>query len=99
MTKVTNIYIDTTGFTDEQYDKTNKALDELKGNGFEGWSLEEAAKPAHATFLFLDCDGCRQYFDDLEEAKHYFLLRDCRPASFDELLEMVAPDVPNDTQP
>ena len=89
MTKVTNIYIDTTGFTDEQYAAADSAMDGLKSSDIIGWPVGDIHPDTKAyPILCIDCAGDRQYqnnvdeFDEDDDAKY------CQPVLLSDLVEM-----------
>ena len=99
MTKVTNIYIDTTGFTAEQYAITERAIDELKTGQRRGWLGIESPIDKAYRVLTLDRDGDRGYYDSVGQMRGAKYSSSCKPVTLEKLLEMAAPDYPNDTQP
>ena len=88
MTKVTNIYIDTTGFTAERYAITERAIDELKTGSNRGWlGLEDPADKSYRV-LTLDCDGNRGYYDNVSQMRKSPNSFGCQPVSLSDLVEM-----------
>ena len=88
MTKVTNIYIDTTGFTDEQYAATDKALDELKSGDIAGHGSHEGPKIKHYRVMTLDHHGNRWYYNSVAQMLKSPNACECTQVSLSDLVEM-----------
>ena len=88
MTKVTNIYIDTTGFTAEQYAVADKTIGELKTGNECGWGGVHYPDEKNYAVLTLDCDGERGYYDNVSQMRKSPNSFGCQPVSLSDLVEM-----------
>ena len=88
MTKVTNIYIDTTGFTDEQYAVADKTIGELKTGNKRRWEGVHYPDEKNYAVLTLDCDGDRGYYDSVEQMRKSPHSCKCQPVSPSDLVKM-----------
>ena len=87
MAKVTNIYIDTTGFTDEQYAAADSAMDALKSIKQAGWPVGDAS-PRFKRYpvLGIGASGERQHLNTVDELLCAASTRSCVKIGLHDLL-------------